>query len=842
MTSRARLVVCATALLWSLTVAAAGPEDLNTATFQGRSLGAVLEAYRQAGFEFIYSTDLVRPALTIAHEPVPSTPIGRLVDALYPLGLTLRATSDGRRWLIVLAEPEGAQEIAGRVVDSQTGAPVAGVHVEVAGRQVVTDSEGEFTIKAPAGSRGGLSVSHDGYVEQSIARARLNENLEIALQANQAVEEIIIISSRYLLQKDTPVSKHSLDADEFNAIPELGEDALRASTHLPGTASLGLSAKPYIRGGLQDEILVLFDGVELLEPFHLKDFQSVFSSLNPSLIRSIDVYTGGYPARFGDRMSGVMDIEADDALRGKGAEVTVSLLTTAAAAFGTVADGRGSWAVSGRRGNLDLITKYVNPSLGEPSYSDAFGQFAWQLDDRTEVEFDLLVYNDDINLRDLDGDIGSQATSRYRNVYGWVQAHHQHSSAAWSTTTLSYGSIRHNRTGVINEPEPWHNVGATDDARQFQVWNLSHVLESELSNQVGLEIGVRLNHQVGRYDYSARVERNDNAAAVGIPQLIDRRIQTKPRGASGSAFSSVQYRASTAFSLQAGLRWDFQEFTQVGYQQQVSPRVSAVFNVTPVTHLRFSAGRFHQAEGIHELQVTDGLDEYQKPQHADHYIAGLEHHFRSNVSFRFEAFHKRFGALRPRFENLFNSLVLLPELGVDRVGLEPNEARASGVELTARYRPDDDLNIWLSYTHSSAQDLIDGHWERRTWDQRHTAQAGMILNDEAWSMSTTVTWHSGWHTTALPAVINGPLDDLQRNDTPLPNYFSLDARLSRSWEWPENSLTLFAEVTNLTDRDNVGGVAHEFDPVETDSSLLVTADPEKLLPLIPSLGLVWRFL
>ena len=94
---------------------------------------------------------------------------------------------------------------------------------------------------------------------------------------------------------------------------------------MPGAAATDLSAKFYVRGGAADETLVRFDGLRLANPFHLKDFQSVFSAIDPALIGTIDVYTGGFPANFGDRMSGVIDIHPVRAETTAHREISASL-------------------------------------------------------------------------------------------------------------------------------------------------------------------------------------------------------------------------------------------------------------------------------------------------------------------------------------------------------------------------------------------------------------------------------------------------------------------------------------------------------------------------------------
>ncbi len=109
-------------------------------------------------------------------------------------------------------------------------------------------------------------------------------------------------------------------------------------------------------------------------------------------------------------------------------------------------------------------------------------------------------------------------------------------------------------------------------------------------------------------------------------------------------------------------------------------------------------------------------------------------------------------------------------------------------------------------------------------------------------MSAALIWHTGWRTTRLPSFIGeDDLVDVKRNDDRLPDYLSLDARISRTWERPNQSFTFFAEVTNLTDRDNVGAVEYEFEENEDLGGFDVFAEQELVLPLVPSIGFEWRF-
>lgn len=819
--------------------AASGSQDLQALQFAGRAVVEVVADYETQGHRFLYSTGLVRPSLEFSEEPPPGEPLLRLRQALQSLGLTLQLNGAGVHLIVRDLQDAPYQALRGRVLDADSGEPLVGVHVEIAGQVLTTDAEGLFQLPLQQPAR--IEVSADGYQAKSVyGRPAIEELLEIPLARQPLMDEIVVVSSRYAVQASERAAHH-IDLALLESVPRLGGDPLRITGHLPGMATIGVSAKPHVRGGLQDELLVLFNNLELLEPFHLRDFQSVFSSFNPSVVQSIDVYTGGFPARYGDRMSGVMDIQPSQAVRGTGGELTVSLLHAGLVGHGQTHSGRGDWTFSARRGNLDIVTRQVNDSVGDPSYSDWFGQFRYDLDADTEIDLGFIAYNDDIELQDYDTD-GEIASSRYRNLYVWAQLHRFWTTRLDSSTLVYYGNIDHDRDGFLIDEDLDNGEATVDDSREFDLFAFNQTINYAINASMHAEFGGRYIYQRGRYAYRGVIQRGELADFLGTDINEVRAYRLRPRGGSGGMFATLRLQPFEPLVVEAGLRWDFQDYAN-GFDGQLSPRLSLRYDVGEYTELRFSAGRFFQPEAIHELQVGDGITDYQTVQYADHYIAAWHQRFgKSGWSLRTELFTKRFNDPKARYENLFNPLVLLPELASDRVRIAPSRARARGVEATLRYAQGETLLAWLTYSKTETEERINGVWQPRAWDQGDTLSAGLNWKHGAWTVGATLLWHDGWRTTRLPAeAADGEELAIQRNAARLRDYMSLDLQISRAWEWPRQSLTAFVELTNVLSRRNVGGVEYDIEEAEASGLFEISSEPEKLLPLVPSIGIRWRF-
>jgi hypothetical protein len=190
------------------------------------------------------------------------------------------------------------------------------------------------------------------------------------LEAVPKLDEVTVTASRYDLINDVQPSASYFSRDDIENLADLGDDTLRAAHRLPGIAASEFSARSHVRGGATDEMTVMLDGMELIEPFHLRDYASVFSAIDQRIVSGLQIYSGGFPAAYGDALSGLMLIEPREPTE-LAHEIGVSLLHTAVLSSGTFADGRGSWLASARRSNLGEV---IHNERGEPTYHDVFAR------------------------------------------------------------------------------------------------------------------------------------------------------------------------------------------------------------------------------------------------------------------------------------------------------------------------------------------------------------------------------------------------------------------------------------------------------------------------------------
>jgi outer membrane receptor protein involved in Fe transport len=310
-----------------------------------------------------------------------------------------------------------------------------------------------------------------------------------------------------------------------------------------------------------------------------------------------------------------------------------------------------------------------------------------------------------------------------------------------------------------------------------------------------------------------------------------------------AVYFSDRWQIGDAWTAELGWRWDKQGYTDTPNERQISPRFSVLHDLGERTDLRFGFGRYFQSQGIHELQVEDGVTQFATAQRTDQAVLGVQHRFSDHYSVRAEAYFRALRQLRPRFENVFDPLAVIPELEPYRVRIAPERGFARGVEVSVAYTGADELSWWASYVLSRVEDRIAGVDVLRSWDQRHAMQFGAAWDGGRWDLAAALNVHSGWPTTGVtlegsslaPVAVIGT-----RNALRLGSFASLDLRASRTAPLRVGSLDFFVEISNATDRANP--CCGDFD-LEEDSTgnLLLERDTEHWLPRLGSVGVVWKF-
>ena len=208
---------------------------------------------------------------------------------------------------------------------------------------------------------------------------KLDEPVVEERVSNQPLPEIVVSSSVYSVQYQKAGSHVFLDRDFIAGLPDVGEETLSALARLPGVANGGVSARSNVRGGVANEQLVIFDGLRLYEPYHLKDFHTVASTIDQSAVDSMDFYTAGYQVRYGDRMSSVVDIGMRAPPENLETELGLSFFNAWGLSTGRFGKSKkGDWLVSARRSNLDVLARTLNPDLGSPRFFDTLAHIGWQ--------------------------------------------------------------------------------------------------------------------------------------------------------------------------------------------------------------------------------------------------------------------------------------------------------------------------------------------------------------------------------------------------------------------------------------------------------------------------------
>jgi hypothetical protein len=772
----------------------------------------------------------------------------------------------------VESDSQGRGSIQGQVSDAASGKALVGATVLLVGRfgGTMADTSGHYRIKDLPPGNYTVKVSHVGYETNQLEPVQLEagDNLLVDAALKEklvTLKGITVTPGRFQIMGTEATAHQSLTRSEMETVPQLGDDFFRAVTRLPGMSGSDFSTRFTVRGGEYDEVLVTLDGLQIYEPFHMRDIDGgAISVIDVAAVEGIDLMTGGFAANYGSKMSGVFNINSKpvqpDSRR---MSVGLSMMNLRFLTEGTYGNNRGSWLVSARRGYIDLVLKLAGADDElKPTYYDVYGKTQYQLSDRHILGVSLLHSGDDLELHGKEEDVGDTVDTRYSNSYFWLTLWSQLRENLYVRSIASLGQVKHERWGQSYSSwwgAPW--ARARDD-EDFRLAGFKSDWEWEVSPNYFMQWGwdvrsVKTEYSYVNREYFYETRSTDTGVVRELDHIDTVSADLNPSGTQIGAYLSNRIRLLPSVTTEIGLRYDRASYSG---DELLSPRVNFVLDLSEHTKFRAGWGLFYQSENIDEIAVGWGETEFYPAEKAEHWVAGLQHDFEDGTHLRIEGYYKRYSDLRPEYRNSFDDITPFPEVEEDRNIVYRDRSESRGLEVYLKRDTRDKVSWWASYAYSKFEDQVSDiafppegvtvAYDKALPtpnDQRHTLNFDLNYRpNHSWQLNLAFKFHTGWPYTGVHLVtwtdaVGDRYSYVQSDEqwsSRHANYRRMDVRVNRYFGVGSGRITAFVELLNVLGTKNVRGYSYDVDWNNGYSSLV--AEPEHWFGRIPSFGVAYE--
>ncbi|MFZ1728696.1 MAG: TonB-dependent receptor [Bacteroidota bacterium] len=713
--------------------------------------------------------------------------------------------------------------ITGKVFDAVTKEPLIGANVFVRETSLgaASDGDGRFTIRGvPAGTYR-VQASVIGYkpmIDADVVAAPGRETqLVFALQP-MAIDlgEVQVEADYFRELADSPVSAQTLSYEEIRRSPGGQEDVIRAVSVLPGVVQVSAGRNDLIvRGGAPSENLYVVDNLEIPNINHFGTQGATggpLSFINLDFVRDVTFTTGGFGARYGDKLSSVMNIQLKDGRRDHlGGKLNISATQFGANAEGPLGE-KGSFLFSARRSYLDLIFKAAGFGF-VPEYWDFIGKANYSLDRENELSFltigaldKVRFFNDDEDQRFSNSRILGNSQDQYFSSIAWKHLmDHGFLTVSLGRTFTTYDFLQ-------------------TDSLLVPVF-VSNSREGETSLRA--DAVLLFNHEVelsfGALGKFARIDGDFSWTPSPNSYLQDPNIRNLENvwdttALKGSAYAQLARTFFNRLRVTVGGRLDY--FNLIDQPVAVAPRASLRYGVSDLTTLSMSGGTYYQSPSYIWL-LSNPANTQLKHVRVDQVVMGVEHLLQSDLRVRVEGYVKQYSDYPASSER--NYLVLAntgagfggAEEGFSSFGFDnlvsAGEGQSRGLELLIQKRLSE-IPLYgifsLSYNNTEYT-AIDGVSRPGSFDQRIIMNlSGGWKIDEHWEVGAKFRYGTG--TPYTPFLPNGQPDYPAFNGGRLPDFHSLDLRIDRRWFFNNWNLVTYIDVQNVYNRKNVQ--AYRWDP------------------------------
>ena len=701
--------------------------------------------------------------------------------------------------------------LQGRVTDENND-PIefASVSCLKQGKMTMTSLKGEYSMQLHSADSVVIKFSMIGYKAKTriLRRPRGKQTLQIVLHSDEnQLGEVTITGKKIETGQMEDISKDhlkSLPSASGNAVEELIQSQAGVSTHSE------LSSQYNVRGGSFDENSVYIDNVEIYRPFLVRSGQQEgISVINPDMVEKISFSTGGYEARYGDKMSSALNIKYR---KPKKFEATASASMLGASAFVGVSNKKVSWSNGFRYkttkhllGSMDTKGEYSPTFIDYQTYLTYTPNKRWEIkllgnisdnhynftpEDR-ETKFGTME-----NVKAFQVYFDGQEKDVFRTFFGAVGITRNFGEkTSLSLIASAFNTREQEKYDIqgqywLTQTETSENLGVGTYFQHARNYLKAHVESAKLlfktkykkhdiegaftfkkekitENSVEYEMRDSSNYSMPHTGKDLYMIYSMRAKNVLDANRIEAYVQ--------DAFRFTSNNEKTLYTLNYGVRLSHWSYTK---ETIVSPRVS--LGIIPAFNenitMRFATGLYYQAPFFKELRDTTtqngityaSLNSKAKSQRSIHFIAGFDYRFRmNNRSFKFtaEAYYKALGNLVPYSVN---------NVKVVYYGSNESSGHAAGIDLKLYGEFVPGTDSWLSLSLMNTSMKLNGKSIPLPTDQRYAIN--MFFTDyfpgtDRWKMSLKLALADG-----LP--FSAPHQELESNVFRAPAYKRADIGLS----------------------------------------------------------------
>ncbi len=738
------------------------------------------------------------------------------------------------------ANATGRVNLSGNITDFKTGEPMIGVALYINDPMVGTTSDafGYYTIQLPVG-RHDLHIRGMGLKDtrrQIVLHSEGKLDIELEEQV-YSLKEVTISSEKIENVRSTTMGVERLKIRDIKNIPTaFGEvDIIRAVMSLPGVKAVGEASSGFnVRGGSTDQNLILFNDGTIYNPTHLFGF---FSAFNPDLVKDMELYKSSIPAKYGGRISSVLDITSREGNKKefKGS-ASIGLLTSRLTLEGPVFSEKTSFIVGGRTTYSDWILKKLPQKSGYKDGSAGFYDLNASVNHKFN-EYNNLYVNGYFSRDRFSFDTDERYS--YQNANASVKWRHIFNPKLTSVLT---GGYDHYDYGTKSTENPVNAYSLSFGIDQYYgkadfTWyvNDKHTIDFGLN-------GLYYNLNPGKYLPSG-----------GESLVVEDRMQ-KEKAVESAVYIGDRWDITPSLSVNAGIRYSM--FNALGprtynqYDDTYLPSLSTIADTSTVGKgvfktyhgpefrisaryefkdgLSVKAGFNTMRQNIHKLSNTTIMsptdtwklsDANIKPQTGSQVALGIYKNFLDNtIEASIEGYYKTMD----NYLDYRNGAELLMNHHIETDVLD-TEGRAYGVEVMLK-KTQGKLNGWVSYTYSRTElrqndaritdPVNNGDWYPADYDKPHDIKfVGNYKFTHRFSLSMNCDYSTGRPITLPVSKYNYAGGQFvyfsDRNRYRIPDFFRMDLAFNIE---PSHHLTLLTHSTisfgvyNVTGRKNAYSV------------------------------------